>query len=292
MFGLVFRILWRIVVFIIALIVAYATFFMLLPILDHQFPTLLVLIMLYVWIAYVAIPGIVRVWRVAIKPQHIPVYATTSDGWASDPVNIALVCRSEKQLIRSMEAAGWTQADKVTLRSAIRMAIATICNTAYPTAPFSSLYLFDRRQDIGFQIQEGNPPTPRHRHHVRFWRLRQEEQESAHQSFWKKVFHNFVQGRREVWIGAATHDIAPFAFRMRNLQITHQIDSDTTRERDFLIATLEAVNKVRRIETVSSGHRLQFRGQTFGVHIITDGTLRVAQLGSPLGFKKKSRKTT
>ncbi|HYG84129.1 MAG TPA: LssY C-terminal domain-containing protein [Verrucomicrobiae bacterium] len=287
MFGLVFRLLWRLLVFIIAVVTAYATFFLLVPILDGKIPLLGILIIIYIWIAYVAIPGLMRVWRIAIKPNHIPLYATTSDGWPSDPVNIAVVCRSEKQLIRSMEAAGWTIADKVTLKSAVIMAWATIFNRPYPAAPFSSLYLFGRRQDIGFQIQEGTPPTPRHRHHIRLWRLSDEHQPHAHQSFWEKVFRGLVQGRREIWIGAATHDIGPFAIRMRNFQITHQIDSDTERERDFVISTLQAADKLRDTTIVTAGEQLAFRGQTFGVNIITDGTLKVVQLGQPLFSKLK-----
>jgi len=292
MFGLVFRLLWRVMVFCVAVIIAYATFFLLVPLLDAQLHILAVLIILYVWIAYVALPGLIRVWRVAIKPDHIPLYVTTSDGWASDPVNIAIVCRSERQLVRIMNEAGWMVADKVTVRSMLRMSWATIWNKPYPTAPFSSLYLFDRRQDIGFQIQEGNPPTPRHRHHVRFWRLRKEDPMiTVHQTYWEKLFHGFVQGRREIWIGAATHDVAPFAFRTRNLQITHQIDSDTTRERDFILASLKATGKLRRTSTLHSGQRLAFRGQTFGVNIVTDGSLKVAQLGRPVPNLGKRRKT-
>lgn len=290
MFGLLFRLLWRLLVFIIAVIAAYGTLFLLVPILDGKVPLFGILIILYVWIAYGLLPGLIRIWRIAIKPDHIPLYATTTDGWPSDPVNIAIVCRSKRQLIRSMNEAGWKVADPVTVKTALIMAWATIFNRPYPTAPFSSLYLFGRRQDIGFQIQEGTPPTPRHRHHVRFWRLIDDGKTHAHWSFWETIFRGFVQGRREIWIGAATHDVAPFALRMRTLQITHKIDSNTTQERDFVIQTLKNIHKVRHTSTITAGERLAFRGQTFGVNLTTDGTLKVIQLGKPL-FKKVSGAT-
>ena len=42
-------------------------------------------------------------------------------------------------------------------------------NSPYPTAPFSTLYLFARGQDVGFQ--KAIDSSPRKRHHVRFWAL-------------------------------------------------------------------------------------------------------------------------
>jgi hypothetical protein len=53
--------------------------------------------------------------------------------------------------------------------SSWRMIRAFVLNSPYPTAPFSTLYLFGRGQDIGFQKAIDN--SPRNRHHVRFWAL-------------------------------------------------------------------------------------------------------------------------
>jgi len=41
-------------------------------------------------------------------------------------------------------------------------------NSPYPTAPFSTLYLFGRGQDIGFQ--KAIDDSPRKRHHIHFGR--------------------------------------------------------------------------------------------------------------------------
>jgi hypothetical protein len=281
MIGILFRLLWRALVLSLAVAIAYGIVFALFPYLRNQMPTALVVIILYVLVAYFTIPLLVRLWRVAIKPNHLPLYATTRDGWASDPVNIAIVCRSRRQLIQDMRRAGWEVADRVTPTTMLKMAYAVVLNKPYPTAPFSSLYLFDRKQDIGFQIQTGQPATPRHRHHVRFWQLPEAlaEDDVSH-GFWHALLQRFVYKRRQIWIGAATHDIAPFALRMRNLQITHQIDSNTAQERDFLIDTLKKADVLKRTEIISSGHKLKFRGQTFGVNIVLDGSLTVVQLKS------------
>jgi hypothetical protein len=59
-----------------------------------------------------------------------------------------------------------------------------IFNKPYPTAPFSTLYLFGRGQDIGFQKAIDN--SPRKRHHIRFWALSlvRAEETLGTASFW------------------------------------------------------------------------------------------------------------
>src|SRR4051794_24579999 len=67
----------------------------------------------------------------------------------------------------SFAATGWSQADKLDLTSSARMVFAFVFGRSYSTAPFSTLYLFGRGQDIGFEKAIDN--SPRRRHHVRFW---------------------------------------------------------------------------------------------------------------------------
>lgn len=277
--GTLLRLAWRAFVGLVAAMLAYGTAFLFFPYLTDHFPMLFSLIILYVFTAYLVIPFLVRLWYLVIRPNHLPLYAVTGDGWSSDPVNVAIVCRSKKQLEKAMTRAGWTLADKVTLSSMIRMGWAIALKRAYPTAPFSSLYLFGRRQDIGFQIQTGNPVSPRHRHHVRFWQLETPDQKpNDHLTFWQEILQLFTGKKQQIWIGTATHDIGPFAFRIRNLQVTHQIDKETNKERDFMIATLKDTNALKQTETVAAGEAISFRGQTFGVNIVTDGTLQVVEL--------------
>ena len=279
MIGTVLRLWWRVFVGFIAIALAYGTFFLFYPYLDNHLPLLINLIIIYVAIAYIGIPFLVRLWHLVLRPRHLPLYAVSADGWSSDPVNIAIVCRNQRQLERDMKRAGWFVADKATFKNSVRLAVAVMFKRSYPNAPFSRLYLFGRPHDIGFQIQTGNPATPRHRHHIRFWRLQTEEEiEHQHTTFWQNILHIFQMPRRQIWIGTATHDVGPFAFRVRNLQLTHQIDQHTDIERDFVISTLEQIDAVSRRDTAPAGEPLTFRGQTFGVNIVTDGTLQVIEL--------------
>ena len=279
MIGTLLRLLWRLFVGMIAVVLAYATAFLFYPYLRDHMPLLITLIIIYILTAYFGIPFLVRLWRLVIRPTHLPHYAVSRDGWSSDPVNIAIVCKDEAALRRALEKAGWYIADKPTLKNMIREAYAIIFNRPYSTAPFSSLFLFGRKQDIGFQIQNGNPPTPRHRHHIRFWQLESKAKKPHdHTHFWAAIFQLFPTKKRHIWIGAATHDVGPFALRIQNLQITHKIDAQTNRERDFVIKTLEDSGQIKHVEVLHAGEPISFRGQTFGVNIVTDGTLKVVEL--------------
>src|SRR6202007_1806045 len=92
----------------------------------------------------------------------------TGDGLPGDPVNLALI-GTFQQLRSGFAAAGWSEADRLGVATSWHMVQAFVFNSPYPTAPFSTLYLFGRGQDIGFQKAIDN--TPRKRHHVRFWAL-------------------------------------------------------------------------------------------------------------------------
>ncbi len=278
MIGISFRIIWRALILILGLGLAYITVNKAVPYLEQRFPIAIVFLLIYILLAYLAIPALIRLWRIFIKPNHLPVYATTSDGWASDPVNIAVIANSRKHLISTMSTAGWTVAHKGILAN-LKTAYAIAFNKTYPQAPMSRLFLFNRSQDIGFQLQDGDSPSPRHRHHVRFWKLETPKLQDDQHDFWHTLMRLFHRKKSEVWIGAATHDISLIAFRMRNLQITHKIDSDTNKERDFLINTLEVAKKIYgKPEEITSGHDFTFRGQTFGVNIVVDGRLKVIRL--------------
>ncbi len=280
MIGTSLRLVWRLFVGIVAAALAYETVFLFYPYLRHHLPFLVDIMLLYVLVAYFGIPFLVRLWHLVLRPRHLPLYATSADGWSSDPVNIAFVCKNKKQLETAMQKAGWFTADKATAKNTLRFAYAMVFKRPYPTAPFSKLYLFGRHQDLGFQIQTGTPPIPWHRHHIRFWQLLPDDREKPHQhvTFWQNIFQLFSNRKQQIWIAAATHDVGPFAFRIRNLQLTHKIDENTDSERDYVIQTLADAGRIRHTETIPAGSPIKFRGQTFGVSIVTDGTLKVIEL--------------
>jgi hypothetical protein len=278
------RTLWRLLVLVLVVGLAYASTFILLPFLDRRLPIFPALVILYLIIAYIGIPIIIRVWRLVFKPNHIPRYVTTPDGWPADPVNIAIVAKNKRQLISYMRRAGWYTADKSSFRTLMREAYAIVFAKPYNTAPFSALYLFGRKFDIGFQIPYGRNGSPRHRHHVRFWQLIEKPHidKSNHFSYWLERVRRFFGRKRTVWIGAAIDDTSPTGVRWRNLQITHQNDPEHTKERDLIIATLKRVGLVKRINTIRDGEPFKMRSQNIGTTFIVDGNIKVVELKSPL----------
>ena len=107
MIGTLLRLLWRLFVGVVAAGLAYGTVFLFYPYLDNHLPLLINLVILYVLVAYFGIPFLFRLWHLVLRPRHLPLYVTSADGWSSDPVNIAIVCKNQRQLEKAMQKAGW-----------------------------------------------------------------------------------------------------------------------------------------------------------------------------------------
>lgn len=135
---------------------------------DKRLPVAIALAVTYAVAAYVILPRAIRLVLKIMGRGRVPSYTTTADGLPGDPVNLALI-GSVDQLSAAFATAGWQPSDKLGLVSSWKMAQAFVLNRPYPTAPFSTLFLFGRGQDIGFQRAIGD--SPRKRHHIRFWGL-------------------------------------------------------------------------------------------------------------------------
>ena len=148
-------------------------------------------------------------------------------------------------------------------------------NASYPAAPFSTLYLFGRGQDIGFQKAIDN--SPRKRHHIRFWASNPEQAEATlgTQSFWLNTDRP-PDDARVLWVGAGTRDTG-LSLTQLTFQITHATDSDTNAERDFIVAELQKFRVVGEVRSYQSGDDVTVERVN---HYITDGDVTVANLAS------------
>lgn len=274
------RLFWRVVVFSFGIVSVYGMY-KLYPYARDIFPIYVVIFLAYCAIAYLILPSLIRLLHVVIKPDHVPLYATTRDGIPSDPVNLAIVAKDKAALQKAMHRAGWYQADEHSLRNDFREAISIALNRPYPNAPMSMLYLFNRPHDIAFQIPTGKNMSARTRHHVRFWQLRQataKHDDYNHFAYYAKRLKNFLHPvHSTVWIGAAIEDTHPIGIR-RTGTLTHRINQDANAERDFIIATLNDIGAVKGISTTSRGKATKFRGQQFRNSFIVDGSLKVIEL--------------
>ena len=286
MFSFIFRLTWRILIFALGIAVAWIAITTVYPYADSRLPAFLVIFILYCSFAYAIIPLLVRLLRIVIKPDHIPLYVTTGDGWPSDPVNIALIVTDRNHLIQKMTNAGWYVADPQTFKNAMREIISIAFNTSYPAAPLSNLYLFNRAQDVGFEIPTNQHGSARTRHHVRFWRLDEPiiHTDSKHRfayTFWFQKLEHLLVGKKEMWIGAATEETHPIDVQWRTGQLTHGGSHESDKERDFIIQTLRDTHSVSHVYASESGEKLRFRGQQIRTFYVSDGSIKIARLRHP-----------
>lgn len=267
----------RLVLLVLLVGLSYFTVFHAFPFIDDRLPWGLALLATYGFVAYLALPLTIRVWHALQKPTHVPTRTVAADGWAVDAINLVVLARNERDFIWAMQKAGWLLADEKTLLSRLRMIYAVLFNKAYPHAPFGSYYVFGRKQDLGFQIPVGR--SPRHRHHVRFWRLGTTllDDDHEHHSFWRKLLKKFLSNEKEIWVGAAILDRG-INIRWRNLQLDHGIESNTVLERDFLVDSLRHAAVLKDSLDIKAGEPLHTRHQGFGATIIADGYVTLCEI--------------
>jgi LssY-like putative type I secretion system component LssY len=239
---------------------------------DSSLPSILALSATYGIAAYLILPRTVRMGLKILQRRRVPRFTVTADGLPGDPVNLALI-GTLRQLRAAFATAEWRGADRLSLASSWRMARAFVLNEPYPTAPFSTLYLFGRGQDIGFQRAIGD--SPRKRHHVRFWAksLAQVEADVDAASFWLNTDRP-NENDCVLWVGAGTKDTG-FSLTRLTFQVTHATDSDTNAERDYIINELRKCGAVENVTLYKTGDQLLAKNVN---HYVTDGEVAIAEL--------------
>ncbi|HEY1983107.1 MAG TPA: LssY C-terminal domain-containing protein [Xanthobacteraceae bacterium] len=239
---------------------------------DSRLPTVLAVAATYAIAAYIVLPHVVRMGLKILLRKRVPRFTITGDGLPGDPVNVALT-GTLQQLQAAFKLAGWSEADRLCLASSWHMIRAFVFYSPYPTAPFSTLYLFGRGQDVGFQKAIDN--SPRKRHHIRFWALSLDRAESnlGKASFWLNTDRP-PDAARVHWIGAGTKDTGISLTRL-TFQITHATDSDTNAERDYIIGELKKCGVIGEINVYKAGQHLASEPVN---HYATDGEVTAASL--------------
>ena len=164
------RLVQRLLIFGLGIFCVWLIVFVVFETADRRLPWILAVAMTYGIAAYIVLPRAIRMGLKILQRKRVPSYTITGDGLPGDPVNVVLV-GTLQQLRDAFAALGWSDADRLSLASSWGMVRAFVLNVPYPSAPFSTLYLFGRGQDIGFQRAIDN--SPRKRHHIRFWALSQ-----------------------------------------------------------------------------------------------------------------------
>lgn len=216
-------------------------------------------IVLVVWLlaAYLVIPFLW--WHYEHQPGMVdaPKTTVTAQGIPGDPLNVGLI-GPEEALVRAMTASGWDPADPVTLRTSLRIVGGVLRDKPYPDAPVSPLFVFGRKQDLAFEKPAG--PSPRRRHHVRFWRS-----------------DVLGLGGTPLWIGAVTFDRSVGLSHLTG-QITHHIAPDVDAERDALMADLRRAGMLRELFQVTGVGATLIGRNGGGDRYYTDGELTIGLL--------------
>ncbi|MDQ8732094.1 LssY C-terminal domain-containing protein [Bradyrhizobium sp. LHD-71] len=234
---------------------------------EQRLPVFAAVLLTYVLAAYVILPLIIHASVALLRRNRIPRVTRAADGLPADPVNVILI-GSQEQLRSAFAAAGWQVADVLTLRSAAKMVVSFVLNRSYPTAPFSALFLFGRRQDTGFQEDIGD--SPRKRHHVRFWAADTDPESGIGDlAYWTRK-RRIDPTTSHIWIGAGTTDTG-FGLQSMTWQLSHRVDRHADSEREHIAATLRAVNCI-------TDERYIDAGEPVGTHFITDGRIFRARL--------------
>ena len=145
--------------------------------------------------------------------------SASGQGNPGDMVNFALIGTKE-QVEAAYKAAGWVAVDKSVQDAIVNGLLKTLSKEAYTEMPMSTLYLFGRPQDFSFA--RADPLlVAAERHHLRVWQT------------------DKTVGGRPLWVGSATHDVG-FEKDQRNGGVTHKIDPEIDKERDYLLQSFDA----------------------------------------------------
>jgi len=174
-----------------------------------------------------------------------------------DMVNFVLI-GSEQQVQSALDTAGWHLADRDDKLAVLNAIDQTYQNKDYLAMPMSTLYLFDRPQDFGYE--EADPyAVVATRHHFRLWKA------------------PFTWNEQTVWVGAGTHDIG-FEKDQRNGKVTHKIDPSVDGERDNIGATLQKAGKIRSMNFYLPPDAVQDAKNATGGGYHSDGRLLVVTM--------------
>jgi LssY C-terminus len=196
----------------------------------------------------------------AISPAlfaAIPRRVQDQQGDPGDMVNFALI-GSQDQVEQAFQNAGWVKVDSTRKDAVVHGLIDTLQHNAYLEMPMSTLYLFGRAQDLSYA--RADPiMVAAERHHLRVWKS------------------TATVNGRELWVGSSTHDVG-FERDQRDNGITHKIDPQIDKERDFLEQSFAAAGSLQAAAYVTPSDPLTTAKTATGGSFQSDGRIVVLVL--------------
>jgi hypothetical protein len=198
-------------------------------------------------------------WDADLRKQLDGLPRRVNDQFSNlgDMVNFVIV-GSQQDVQSALTDADWHVADTNNTRAALNAVMQTYDSKDYLAMPMSTLFLFGRKQDFGYEMAEPIAMVAS-RHHFRIWKA------------------PFTWNGQEVWCGAGTHDIG-FAKDKRNNNVTHKIDPAVDGERDNIGASLQKSNKAKTFSYYLPPNPVQDAKNATGDGYHSDGRLLVIVL--------------
>ena len=188
-----------------------------------------------------------------------PLFASKpSAGKPSDPVNLVLI-GDASAIDSAFRTAGWTRAASKGVTSMAKGLFALAARHGYRSAPLSALEVDGRPADVAYEKQCN---TVAKRHHVRLWRRPE----------------RFLG--EEVWIGAATHDVA-LTFAALRCTVFHHIAAGIDAERDKIVGDLLFTRRVAQYAAVERRGAPTRGHNAYNDPFETDGRVAVVFLEPP-----------
>lgn len=183
--------------------------------------------------------------------------SATDNGNPGDMVNFALV-GTEQDVQNAFKAAGWVTVDKSVQEAILNGLMATLSREAYTAMPMSTLYLFGRPQDMSYA--RGDPlVVAAERHHLRVWKS------------------DLTIDGRPLWVGSATHDIG-FEKDQRTGGVTHKIDPEIDKERDYILQSFDAAGVFSSAAYVTPSDPMREARTATGGSFHSDGRIVIMAL--------------
>jgi hypothetical protein len=178
---------------------------------------------------------------------------------AGDPINLVLIGNLDETLA-ALSRGGWSFTHRIDLDTIKRLVGAAISGAAYPVAPVSPLYLYDRPQDVALQRARN---TILQRNHLRLW------------------LAPFRFSGQSVWVGQVSRDISIKPTLLSTTFTTHVIDPNVDEAREHVLQSLLVAGVVRRfafVSGVSPASSQSPRTNLTGDPYFTDGLRLVMQV--------------
>ncbi|MEE4146061.1 MAG: LssY C-terminal domain-containing protein [Halieaceae bacterium] len=148
---------------------------------------------------------------------------------AGDPLNLVVV-GDIGDVLAALSRAGWSFTHRIDFDTVRRLIGAAISGAAYPVAPVSPLYMYDRAQDLALQRARN---TILQRNHLRLW------------------LAPFRFEGQSVWIGQVSRDISVKPTLLSATLTTHVIDPNVDEAREHLLQSLMVAGMLQRFGFVA-----------------------------------------